>query len=230
MLVGRGSLTFRTYRVSGKNPQPEPKTVCSKLDKFKFSGLGASDEGTASGWVAPDHLFDGDFEDAKIMRGPFATFALRIDTRKVPSGLLNAHVALEEKAAREASGQDRVPPAERRRIKRDVKAKLLKETPPAQRAFGVFWKVRERKLYFQTTSKTPNTELIELFARTFDLELVPSLPGSMAHDVAREHDLVSGLTDAKPMKLTAGQHKKKKSSSKEDATRETAAAALEGLD
>jgi hypothetical protein len=203
MLVGRGSLTFRTFRVVGKNATPSPELVAEKLAAFRFAGLGNADEGSASGWVAPDHLFDGDFDANKIFRGHYACFALRIDTRRVPGSLLNAHVALEEKAWKEANGQEKIPGAKRREIKRDIKQKLLEETPPSQRAFGVFWRVRSKKLFFQSTSKGANTELLELFQRTFDLELEPQMPSLMAHEVAENADRIPALVDASPMRLVS---------------------------
>src|SRR4051794_21851962 len=138
MLVGRGALTFRTYKVTGKKPNPAAEAIAEKLSSFRFTGLGGADEGTASGWIGPDHLFDGDFDAAKLMRGHFACFALRIDSRKVPGGLLAAHVALEEKAWSDANDGNNVPAGKRREIKREVRAKLLAELPPTQRAFGVF--------------------------------------------------------------------------------------------
>jgi Putative exonuclease, RdgC len=208
MLVGRGSLTFRTYQVTGKNATPTPEAVAEKLAAFRFSGLGNGDEGMASGWVAPEHLFDGEFDAAKIMRGHYMCFALRIDSRRVPGSLLAAHVAMEEKAWREANGTDKIPGAKRREIKRDLKAKLLEETPPNQRAFGVFWRVRSKKLFFQSTSKGANGELQELFARTFDLALEPQLPSLLAHDVAEESDRISALGDATPLNLSVNQGKK----------------------
>jgi hypothetical protein len=202
MLVGRGSMTFRTYRVTGKNATPTAESVAEKLAAFRFTGLGNADEGAASGWIAPEHLFDGEFDPNTMMRGHYMCFALRIDSRKVPGSLLAAHVAMEEKAWKEANGQDKIPGAKRREIKRDIKAKLLEETPPSQRAFGVFWRVKSKKLFFQSTSKGANNELIELFARTFDLALESQHPSLLAHEVAEESDRVSALGDATPLKLT----------------------------
>src|SRR5271155_5889914 len=152
MLVGRGSLTFRTYKVTGKSATPSPETVAEKLASFRFTGLGSADEGMASGWVAPEHLFDGEFQNIKMMRGHYMCFALRIDTRRVPGSLLAAHVAMEEKAWREANGTDKIPGAKRRELKQQIKTKLLEETPPNQRAFGVFWRIKSKKLFFQSTS------------------------------------------------------------------------------
>jgi len=208
MLVGRGSLTFRTYRVTGKNATPTPESVAEKLAAFRFTGLGSADEGSATGWIAPEHLFDGEFEHNKMMRGHYMCFALRIDSRRVPGSLLAAHVAMEEKAWKEANGTDKIPGAKRREIKRDIKAKLLEETPPTQRAFGVFWRVRSKKLFFQSTSKNANNELIELFARTFDLGLEPQLPSLMAHEAAEEGGKLTALGDATPLKLSTVDSKK----------------------
>lgn len=210
MLVGRGSLTFRTYRVTGKNATPSAETVAEKLAAFRFTGLGGADEGSASGWIAGEHLFDGEFDAMKLFRGHFACFALRIDSRKVPGALLAAHVALEEKAWKEANGTDKVPGGKRREIKRDVKAKLVEELPPTQRAFGVFWRVKARKLYFQSTSKGANQELLDLFQRTFELELEPQMPSLIAHEVAQDADRLPALADAAPMRLVAGSETRSK--------------------
>lgn len=208
MLVGRGSLTFRTYRVAGKSATPSAESVAEKLAAFRFTGLGAADEGTASGWIAPEHLFDGEFNKDTMQRGHYMCFALRIDSRKVPGSLLAAHVAMEEKAWKEANGADKIPGGKRREIKREIKAKLLEETPPTQRAFGVFWRVKSKKLFFQSTSKGANNELVELFARTFDLDLEPQLPSLLAHEVAEENDRLSALGDATPLKLNLVEGKK----------------------
>lgn len=208
MLVGRGSLTFRTYRVTGKNATPSPEAIAEKLANFRFTGLGSADEGTASGWIAPEHLFDGEFNKDTMQRGHYMCFALRIDSRKVPGSLLAAHIAMEEKAWKEANGTDKIPGGKRREIKRDIKAKLLEETPPTQRAFGVFWRVKSKKLFFQSTSKGANAELQELFDRTFELSLEPQLPSLIANEVAEENGRLPALGDATPLKLTLTEGKK----------------------
>lgn len=206
MLVGRGSLTFRTYRVTGKKSHPKPEEIAEKLSSFRFTGLGSADEGSATGWIAPEHLFDGDFDAAKLMRGHFACFALRVDSRKVPSSLLTAHCALEEKAWADANGGEAPPAAKRREIKREIRAKLLAEMPPVQRAFGVFWRVKQGRLYFQSTSKGANEELQDLFARTFDLALDPQLPANLAQDSIGEGEEASEklnhLEGATPLRLS----------------------------
>ncbi len=108
MLVGRGALTLRTYTVEGRNTTPKSDRILEKLDAFAFTGLGHGDEVSLGGWVGPDHLFDGDFNIDKCFRGPFAVFAMRLDTRKVNGPLLQASLAMEIEATKEAEGLERL--------------------------------------------------------------------------------------------------------------------------
>src|SRR5690242_10950187 len=80
VLVGRGSLSFRSYEVSGKGSAPSAEKITERLERFQFSAeSGGAEEGAQVGWVGPDHLFDGDFNSAKITRGRYTVFALRVD-------------------------------------------------------------------------------------------------------------------------------------------------------
>ncbi|MBX3467243.1 MAG: recombination-associated protein RdgC [Planctomycetes bacterium] len=203
MLVGRGSLTFRCYAVSGKNAMPSGEKIVERLDAFAFTGLGEAEEGSVVGWIAGEHLFDGAFDIDKLMRGPYAVFALRVDTRKVNGALLAAHTAVEVAATMEAEGLERLGGARRREIKQEIKRRLLKETAPAQKAYGVFWNVRARRLYVQSTSKTIHEHFRGFFERCFDLSLEAQVAGVTAAAYAKENGLLEALKDVRPMQLTA---------------------------
>jgi recombination associated protein RdgC len=201
MLVGKGSLSFRTFRVSGKKATPSKDTILEKLDTFSFAGIDTVEEGSCHGWLAPDHLFDGDFNVAKIFRGRYALFGFRVDTRKVPGPLLQAHTAIAFHAALEAEGLDKLSARQKREIKQDVKQQLLAETPPAQRAYGVFWNVKTKRVFLQNTSKGVVEAFRDLFERSFDLSLEPLVPGLQAAQYARDKDLLEPLKDARPLEL-----------------------------
>lgn len=202
MLVGRGSLTFRCYAIGGKSALPAGEKLVERLDAFAFTGLGHAEEGSVVGWIAGEHLFDGEFNIDKVMRGPYAVFALRVDTRKVNGALLNAHTAVEVAAVMEAEGLERLGGARRREIKQEIKRRLLKETPPSQKAYGVFWNVRARKVYVQTTSKTVHEHFRGFFERCFDVSLEPQVPGVTAATYAKANGVMEALKDARPMQLT----------------------------
>jgi hypothetical protein len=202
MLVGKGSLTFRTFKVSGKNSSPNKERILERLETFSFAGIETTEEGSTHGWLAPDHLFDGDFNVAKIFRGRYAIFAFRVDTRRVPGPLLQAHTAIAMQAAMEAEGLDRLPARQKREIKQDIKRQLLAETPPSQRAYGVFWNVRAKRVFFQNTSKATVEAFRSLFERTFEIGLEPQAPGLQAAAFAKKEDLMTPLKNARPLELT----------------------------
>lgn len=201
MIVGKGSLTLRTYEVAGKHPTPQPDRLLERLEKFAFAGLGSAEEGSAAGWVGPEHLFDGGFTREKVLRGHYAVFALRIDTRKVPGPLLAAHLAMEIAATLEAEGLERLGASRKRELKDGLRRRLLEELPPSQRAYGVFWNLKKKRLHIQSTSKTVNEAFRGLFERTFELELVPQGPGAVATVWAKENKLLEALSDARPLQL-----------------------------
>lgn len=202
MLVGRGALSFRSYEVSGKGSAPNADKITERLEQFQFSAeSGGAEEGAQVGWVGPDHLFDGDFSSAKVTRGRYTVFALRVDTRKVPGPLLAAHVAVECEAAKEAEGLERLSGSRRREIKQEIKRRLLKEMPPSQRAYGVFWNVSGRRLHVQTTSKTVHEHLRGLFEKSFELDLSPLSPGLVAANYAKSNGLLPAIKDARRLQL-----------------------------
>ena len=202
MLVGRGAMTFETYTLSGKNSAPTPEQVLERLHTFAFAGIEIQEEGAVQGWIGPEHLFDGAFLEDQVMRGPFAVFALRIDTRKVPGPLLQAHLALQELAACEAEGVERLNGRQRRELKLQVKAELLAELPPTQRAYGVFWNLRERRVHLQSTSKGVIKGFTQLFERSFELELEPRAPGVRAAEYAQANNVLQTLREARPLDLS----------------------------
>jgi len=202
MLVGKGALTFRTYRVAGKKPAPSLERVLERLETFAFSGLGDAEEGSVTGWVAPEHLFDGGFDIDKIVRGPYVVFALRMDTRKVSGPVLAAHTALEIEATLEAEGLERLGRARKSELKQAIRRRLLKETPPVQKAYGVFWNLRTRRVFLQSTSKTVTEAFRQLFERTFELELVARVPGLVASEFAEARGVMETLQDARPLSVS----------------------------
>ena len=201
MLVGKGALSMRAFRVSGKNPTPKKEKVIEQLETFAFAGIESGEEGSVHGWIGPDHLFDGDFNVVKVFRGRYALFAFRVDTRKVPGALLQAHTAIAVQAAMEAEGLERLGARQKREIKQDIKRQLLAETPPSQRAYGVFWNIRNRRVFLQNTSKGVVEAFRSLFERSFDLSLEAQAPGIEAASFAREQDLLDPLKNARPLEL-----------------------------
>jgi recombination associated protein RdgC len=202
MLVGKGALSFRSFNVvKGKKSVPLTDRILERLDQFAFSGIETTEEGIQTGWVGPDHLFDGDFSAIKLFRGRFTLFAFRVDTRRVPGPVLAAHIAVAIEEVMESEGLEKLGAKRKREIKQQVKRELLAETPPAQRAYGVFWNLKARRVYLQASSKTVVEAFRALFERTFEISLEPQGPGLVAAAWAQDNDRLQALREARPMSL-----------------------------
>ncbi|MGE0711806.1 MAG: recombination-associated protein RdgC [Planctomycetota bacterium] len=194
-------MSFRAFNVGGKKAVPTTERILEKLEQFAFSGIETVEEGIQTGWVGPNHLFDGDFSPIKVFRGRYAIFALRVDTRRVPGPVLAAHTAVAITETLEAEGLEKLGAKRKRELKLQVKRELLAETPPAQKAYGVFWNIKAKKLYLQGTSKAVVEAFRSLFERSFELSLEPQSPGLCAAAWAKQNDRVQALREARPVSL-----------------------------
>ena len=94
-----GRVTFVRFRVKAKSPRlfgPE------HLERLQGHAIGkqrtASSDGVEAGWIAADHILDTRFDLAKNIVNDTLHFAMRVDTNKLPSDLLNAYAQVELQA------------------------------------------------------------------------------------------------------------------------------------
>jgi hypothetical protein len=197
MIVGKSSMSFRSFSVIGPNAGMDPEQILTELNNLAFDGF-AGEEGRARGWISLDHLLDTEFTREKNVRGDFVVFGLRIDSRRVPPAIYKAHCAMELKATQEALGVAKVPLDERREIRRRIKDQLLGEMSPSSKAFGLVWHVRKGRLYVMSTSRAVLNDVADLFDRSFELSLEERNPSTIGLEAARQHDLTDAFKDAMP--------------------------------
>lgn len=197
MIVGKGSMSFRSYSVIGPDAGKDPEEIIQGLENYAFDGF-AGEEGRARGWISFDHLLDIEFSREKNVRGSYVVFGLRVDTRRVPPAIYKAHCVLELKATQEALGVAKVPLTERRDIRRRIKEQLLNETTPASKAIGIVWHIRKRRLYVMSTSRQILNDVADLFDRSFELSLEERNPSTIGLEAARHHDVADGFRDLMP--------------------------------
>jgi hypothetical protein len=197
MIVGKGSMSFRSFTVMGPNVGLAPEAILQEIENYAFDGF-AGEEGRARGWVSLDHLLDVEFSREKNMRGNYMVFALRVDTRRVPPAIYKAHCVIELKATQEALGVAKVPLAERREIRRRIKEQLLNEVTPSSKAIGLVWNLRQRLLHVMSTSRSILNDVADLFDRSFELSLEERNPSTMGLEAARKHDSADAFRDVMP--------------------------------
>jgi hypothetical protein len=177
-------LTLRTqsfcrYRIQGGVPTPWGEDFHRLLTERRFLPLMADQEKTY-GWVTADNLLVTKFHAGTVMRGEYAAFSLRVDTRRVNATLLRAQIDLEVqarlKAASDAGGKARLARDERKELREDLRKELMRQTSPSVAAYTVLVHPKEKLVHVLTLGRSAN-DLVRLhFADTFEADLLPLTP------------------------------------------------------
>ena len=178
--------SFCRYRIQGEIPTPWSEAFHERLTARRFLPLLAGQE-RAYGWVTADNLLVTDFHVGTVMRGEWAAFSMRLDTKRVNARLLRAQIDLEVKARlsalQDAGEKARLGRDERRELREDLRKELMRQTNPGVDAWTVLLHPKQRVLHVLTLGRTPN-ELVRLhFADTFDADLLPLTPWSRGLEI-----------------------------------------------
>ena len=151
--------------------------------------------------MTADNLLVTDFNVDTVVRGDYAAFALRVDQRRVNARLLRAQVDLEVtarlKAARDSGGPAKLGREERKELREDLRAKLLRESNPSVDAFTVLLHPRRKIVTVLSLAKRAN-ELVRVhFLDTFEATLAPLTPWQRGLEILDE-DARHGGVDLRP--------------------------------
>lgn len=172
--------TICHYEVNGPLPEGELAAwVQERLAARGFQSIDNTADEISVGWVHLDDSQASDFaDDTTFRRDDWFTFSLRRDQRRIPGGLLRAHLDLAGRAFLTSNPTlARIPKAKREELKEAVYGSLLARTLPAPAIYDTVWDTRAGIVTF--TSLSPKiTEIFEsYFKQTFDgLTLTPLYP------------------------------------------------------
>lgn len=130
-----------------------------------FQSIEGSSEEQSVGWVHLDDFEACDFTAPEAYaRDHYLTFSLRRDRRRIPGGLLKAHLdRAEQKFLAEHPGLQRVPKNKREELREAVRGNLLSRTLPSPATFDAVWDTQTGRL----TLTTLNGQVVELFENLF---------------------------------------------------------------
>ncbi len=160
-----------------------------RLKRFAFVDIDQSMEERSFGWVCFDDLLDAEWTTAGPEKGPYLAFSLRLDTRRVPPAVFKKHwmIALRERMAQLVEdGKKFLSKDQKTELRDQVRQRLLMRSLPIPAVFDVVWSVRDNRLYLATTNTKVRTLFEELFTRTFDAELEPLTPVTLALELLGE--------------------------------------------
>jgi hypothetical protein len=211
MGFGSGSVSFRRFAVIGKSKDMPKVADQSLLDKLTEHALKPGEFGGTEeveyGWSGGRHIFDGQFSFDTNVFNDALCFALRIDTNKVPGEMKKAFEIMEEEAVAKANPSGFISKSQKKAVKEVVREKMEDEMKGGKyrrsKLVSILWDVAERIVY-STASGANLEKLMEIFERTFGLELEPITSGSLALKLLEAKGKKRDYEDLRPTRFAHG--------------------------
>jgi hypothetical protein len=192
------SVPLARYRVEGKLEEPVLETVAESLQRHVIGDIDGNLPERAVGWTSFETPYRPDFAGSSLAIGAYLAFALRVDKKTIPRGVIRKHCAAEEARELARTGGQYLARDEKRRIRAQVEEGLLLTIPATPNIFDVIWHYEAEELWLCSTLKEANEALETLFYRTFRLSLIRLFPFTLAELSrklsAAEHDRLLAIT------------------------------------
>ena len=177
------SCTFTRFRIVDPIPPDLWPAIPDKLKQFCFRDIDAIPEERSWGWACFDDMLDTAWRSAPPEKGAYLAFAFRLDTRRIPPGVLKKHVLIalrEEKDHIREQGKKFIARARKAELRDQVRLRLMQRFLPIPAVFEVIWAMDSSRVYLASN----NTKLIDLFmdhfTLSFDLRLEALTPYGLA--------------------------------------------------
>jgi hypothetical protein len=206
-----GSVSFRRFAVVGSSkdlPEIADEKLLDKLAEHalkpgEFDGV----EEVEYGWSGGRHIFDGRFTFDRNVFNDAVVFALRIDTNKVPGDVKKAYEIMEEDAVAANNPSGFISKSQKRGVKDLVRLKIEEELKSGRfrrsKLAPILWDVPGQMLYSTAPGATAE-KLLEIFERTFGLELHPITAGSRALRILEDKGKRRDYEDLRPTRFAYG--------------------------
>jgi len=208
MSFASGSVSFRRFVVVGKAPKTVDQKILDKLDELALrpGELGMPDE-VEYGWCGGRHVLDASFSFEHNVFADALHFALRIDTNKVPSELKKAWQLMEEEAAAANNPSGFISKGQKKDVRDSVRKQMDKELRAGRfrksKLLPILWDLPNQMLYCSAHGSSAE-KLIELFERTFGLELQPLSSGALGLRALEDRGKRRDYEDFRPTRFVQG--------------------------
>jgi hypothetical protein len=205
-----GSVSFRRFIVSGKQPGQIDQDLLDRLAAHAFQErtIGRPDE-IEYGWCGGRHVLDAQFTFEHNVFSEALFFALRIDTNKIPAELKRAYVQLEEEAAAAQNPSGFASKAQKKAARESAQRKIDDELREGRhrktKLVPVLWHLPSSTV-FSPAGSTAAEKLMEIFERTFDLQLQPLTAGTLAYRMMEERGQTRDYEDLRPTVFAPAPH------------------------
>ncbi|MGL4722131.1 MAG: hypothetical protein ACRCV3_02395 [Desulfovibrionaceae bacterium] len=193
----RPSVTFTRYHIVDEIPHNFWTQFSNLLNQFIFREIDNTAEERSYGWVSFDDILDTEWT-LGYQKAEYITFALRIDTRRIPPAIYKKYYSLkikEEDAAMLLQGKKFITKERKIEIKEQVRLFLFTKILPLPSYFQIVWSLHKNMLYFGSTQ----TKIVHLFAeyfmQSFSIQILPLAPLDLAYSLIPEqrHTIIDTL-------------------------------------
>ena len=174
MSMLQGTVSLKRFLVLG--PVPDPAELQAGLEQDQFRPFLDGLEEERLGWCDWRNPLITPPDPDWVGQDRFAVFGLRIDTRRVPSALLKAHVDLRLQALQKEKDLAFVGKEARISLADEVKVELLRKVLPTPRVVEVAWDLKGGILWTTASSAKAQGALAGLFMKSFGCEVHPLAP------------------------------------------------------
>lgn len=199
MGVLSASTCLSRYEVIGEYPEEGFwEWFNERLMKYAFREIEEEPIEQSIGWVSIENGYDSEFAYQSYNKGEYAIFSMRIDKRTIPSALLKKYVELAFCKRLKESNRNYLVAAEKRDIKAAVNGMLLCKMLPVPSIYDVCWRMSDNLVWLTSLSSRVQDNMVELFKRSFDLQLRPLIPYVLATRILNNDMAVQELSDLVP--------------------------------
>jgi len=183
MGFANASCSFTRFRILDPVPADLWPQVTDRLRQHAFLDIDNTAEMQAHGWVCFEDMLDNQWQSAPPQKGSYLVFSLRLDSRRIPAGVIKKHLALalrEEKARMQAQNKNFISRERKKELKEQVMLRLRQRFLPIPGEFNVVWATDRNEVWFASTQGKMLDLFVEKFLLTFDLHLEQLTPYNLA--------------------------------------------------
>ncbi len=177
------STSFTRFTIKDAIPDDFWASVLDKLKQFAFHDIDDLPEERSYGWVSFDDMLDCEWLTGSPYKGNVLTFALRMDTRRVPAGVIKKHMlmAFKQELQRLAEINKTFIARERKKeIKEEVLLKLRQRFLPVPAVFDVVWLSDRNEVWLGSTQSKMIDLFTDYFYQSFGFNLEQLSPVALA--------------------------------------------------
>lgn len=177
------SCSFTRFRIIDPVANEIVTDLPQKLVQYSFKDIDGIPETQAYGWVAYEDMLDIEWTAAPPFKGEYVVFSLRLDTRRIPAGVIRKHLAIAIKEEKErAPGEKRkfVSRERKKELREQVELNLRLRFLPVPAEFNVVWNLRTQEVWFASTQAKMIDLFTEYFLNSFGLHLEQLNPYNLA--------------------------------------------------